>query len=322
MAAVLGVLLPSVALHNGFQAPPREPAGLLVLSRSEAEILVGLRDRLSTPPPSAPMSIPGPFAVDLGKRELDHVDVSIEGIGGLASAIVPWEDVAAVAASKKDGAWEIEEGYVPDRIEVFSDETKRHASLLPVDGGCPTAVLAGFSMHRMSGTNPMKDTEEKMRALGGASGHVLDVCTGLGYTAIALASESAVESVTTIELDPGMVTLQQRNPWSSALFTSPRITRLLGDACSVLPSLPDGHFSAVVHDPPVNAIAGSLYARAFYDELYRVLRPAGKLFHYIGDPDSRASGRLYGGVRTRLRDAGFGEVAMARRAFGLRAVKT
>ena len=51
-----------------------------------------------------------------------------------------------------------------------------------------------------------QDTEAKLRALGPAlRGDMLDVCTGLGYTAIAAAREARVTSVTTIELDPLMV---------------------------------------------------------------------------------------------------------------------
>ena len=51
-----------------------------------------------------------------------------------------------------------------------------------------------------------QDTEAKLRALGPAlRGDMLDVCTGLGYTAIVAAREARVTSVTTIELDPLMV---------------------------------------------------------------------------------------------------------------------
>jgi hypothetical protein len=41
------------------------------------------------------------------------------------------------------------------------------------------------------------------------------------------------------------------------------------------------------------------------------------LFHYIGNPESKESGRLYGGIAQRLKDAGFGKVKKASRAFGL-----
>ena len=51
-----------------------------------------------------------------------------------------------------------------------------------------------------------------------------------------------------------------------------------------------------------------------------MLRPNGVLFHYIGDPDSSASGRLFRGVGTRLREAGFAP-SVAREAYGIRAVK-
>ena len=61
-----------------------------------------------------------------------------------------------------------------------------------------------------------------------------------------------------------------------------------------------------------------LYGLAFYRELYRVLRkPSGCLFHYIGNPASKESGRLYKGIVSRLKEAGFRKVDMAEEAFGL-----
>ena len=95
------------------------------------------------------------------------------------------------------------------------------------------------------------------------AGRVLDVCTGLGYTAIGAAARPAVEQVVTIEYDPLMVWLQRANPWSDALFSPPnaggKITRLLGDATRVLPELPDGWFDACCHDPPAQSLSGELH---------------------------------------------------------------
>lgn len=51
-----------------------------------------------------------------------------------------------------------------------------------------------------------------------------------------------------------------------------------------------------------------------------MLRHGGQLFHYIGSPDSKESGRLYGGITSRLREAGFSRVKRAPKAFGLVAV--
>ena len=61
-------------------------------------------------------------------------------------------------------------------------------------------------MDAPTSVGPDQDTEAKLRALGPAlRGDMLDVCTGLGYTAITAAREARVTSVTTIELDPLMV---------------------------------------------------------------------------------------------------------------------
>ena len=68
-------------------------------------------------------------------------------------------------------------------------------------------------------------------------------------------------------------------PWSPA--TSAR-----GSANSRMRS-----FGAVLHDPPRFGLAGELYSQAFYDELARVLRPGGRLFHYTGTPNRLTSGR-------------------------------
>jgi hypothetical protein len=59
----------------------------------------------------------------------------------------------------------------------------------------------------------------------------------------------------------------------------------------------------------------------FYHELYRVLRSGGKLFHYIGDPESKSGRSVTAGVLRRLEQAGFRELQRAPRAFGVTAVK-
>ncbi len=62
----------------------------------------------------------------------------------------------------------------------------------------------------------------------------------------------------------------------------------------------------MLHDPPRFGIAGELYSQAFYDQLARVLRRRGRLFHYTGTPNRLTSGRdVPGEVAKRLRAAGF-----------------
>jgi uncharacterized protein len=126
--------------------------------------------------------------------------------------------------------------------------------------------------------------------------------------------------VVTVELDPVMAEdLCRRNPWSEELFTSGKIERRMGDACEVVALLEDGSFDVAVHDPPAQAMGGELYSGEFYAQLARVLRPGGGVFHYIGDPTSVESGRLFRGVKDRMVAAGFENVQIAEETYGLTA---
>ena len=272
--------------------------------------------------------VPASITSDLGLRKPSAIKLTpthVNLIHNENPAFIPWKFIAKIVKKKKVGAWNIPSDCEdePELIQGFSETTSRTASLLPVEGGAPTAVLGGFNMHRMKGIDPGIDTANKLSALGGAKagglrGRVLDVCTGLGYTCIGAARTPFVDEVVTIELDPLMVEMQRANPWSAELFEHEKITRLLGDATEILPELPEKHFNFVVHDPPANAMSGELYSLAFYTELRRVLTDSGTLFHYVGDPSSKASGKLFKGIIERLRDAGFaGEVKTVQKAYGI-----
>ena len=68
-------------------------------------------------------------------------------------------------------------------------------------------------------------------------------------------------------------------------------------------------------------MAGELYSGEFYRDLFRVLKRKGRLFHYIGDPDSRSGRNVTRGVVRRLQDAGFSRIVRKPGAFGLIAIK-
>jgi predicted methyltransferase len=68
----------------------------------------------------------------------------------------------------------------------------------------------------------------------------------------------------------------------------------------------DRSVDAILHDPPRFGTAGELYSQAFYDQLARVLRSKGRLFHYTGTPNKLTTGRdVPNEVSRRLRNAGF-----------------
>ena len=80
-------------------------------------------------------------------------------------------------------------------------------------------------------------------------------------------------------------------------------------------------FSCVIHDPPTIQLAGDLYSGDYYRELYRILKPRGRLFHYIGDLESASVSRVSRGVIERLHAAGFATVKKQGEAFGVLAQK-
>jgi len=229
---------------------------------------------------------------------------------------LPWPAVAVIAESPT--ACFVVAGGEIEKVQAYSEATNRHYSLYPTLSA-PTMLISGLPMHRIKGSDPRRDTLTKLRAAAPRGGRVLDICTGLGYTAIAAAQ--VADAVVTIELDPTTEAIIRRNPWSRALLEHPRITRVFGDAGQEVTRLETASFSRVIHDPPAFALAGELYSADFYAELHRVLKLGGRLFHYLGDLDSPSGSRLWRGVAERLRRVGFQRVAPRPEAFGLVAAK-
>jgi predicted methyltransferase len=198
-------------------------------------------------------------------------------------------------------------------------------------------------MHRFGkGVDPGVDTARKLAALAPlrAGSRVLDVCTGLGYTACAAAQRGA--EVTTVELDDAMQAMCAANPWSriaapvvplpagrgsaamQAAMAPGSVTQLRGDAAVLLAALAEEiaagtrpRFDRILTDPPSFALAGMLYSTAFYADLRACLSPKGKLYHYVGDPASAHGARVARGVVKRLRDVGFEGVAIDDYAHGV-----
>jgi predicted methyltransferase len=180
-------------------------------------------------------------------------------------------------------------------------------------------LIAGFTMHRIVDIDPLQDTLKKVATIAPLVGRVLDTATGLGYTAIEAAKSA--QQVITIELDPGAQEIARQNPWSRNLFNNPRIQQMMGDAYEVVPTFADESFDRIIHDPPVFSLAGELYSKVFYQQLYRILKRGGRLFHYIGDLNSKSSGTVTRGALKRLQEAGFARVVRRPEAYGVVAYK-
>jgi hypothetical protein len=200
------------------------------------------------------------------------------------------------------------------KIQRFSEYLDRFYSLMPTRGA-PTLLISGILMHRIKGIDPHRDTLAKVRTISPLQGRVLDTCTGLGYTAIEAAK--VIEEVVTIELDPTVLEVARLNPWSQSLFENPRIQQIVGDSFEEIKVFEDGAFSRILHDPPMFSLAGELYSGECYRHLFRVLQPRGRMFHYIGDLDSRSGRNVARGVVRRLQEAGFRRIVRKPGAFGL-----
>ena len=250
-------------------------------------------------------------SADLGRSET-RVTLDEQGVHYPDGELLGWEDAARIAKNTSV-CFTLDGGEIGE-IRVFSQTTNWVRSLYPTRSA-PTMLVSGVPMHRIKDTDPWRDTLAKAKTIAPLTGRVLDTATGLGYTAI-VASETASE-VVTIELDPAGLEIARQNPWSRELFTRANIQQVIGDAGEIVPTLADASFARVVHDPPQLSLAGHLYSLEFYRELRRVLARGGRLFHYIGDPDSPFGSRTTSGVMRRLHDAGFRRVVRRPEAFGV-----
>ena len=216
----------------------------------------------------------------------------------------------------QNGCYQLIDGELA-KVEAYASSTGRYYSLMPT-ANAPTLLISGIPMHRIKDTTPLEDTRQKLRALGKPYGRILDTATGLGYTAIQAAHTA--DLVLTVELDPAVHDICRHNPWSAELFSRPNIQPLIGDSADLAGVFNDGAFNAIIHDPPTFSLAGQLYSGELYRIFYRILKPGGRLFHYIGNPDSRYGATTGRGVVTRLRRAGF-RVTPKGKAFGVVGVK-
>ncbi len=257
------------------------------------------------------------LSLDLGLSQTP-VDLLPDGILLPDGRRLAWSALRTVVENE-NSCYRFDDDGEPRRLAFFSEVTDRAYSLFPTQSA-PTMLVSGITMHRIVDCDPWTDTSNKIQALGRPpAGRVLDTCMGLGYTAIQAAATAA--SVLTCELDPVVESVCRANPWSRRLFENSHIERWIGHVWDILETLEAESFSTIIHDPPMFNMAGELYSRDFYQELYRVLGYRGRLFHYIGNPESRSGATVTRGVVRRRGDAGFKRVSFQPRAFGVLAIK-
>jgi predicted methyltransferase len=175
--------------------------------------------------------------------------------------------------------------------------------LVPTGWGPPTFEIDGIKMLPTAQVSPYADAERKVGLIEPRGKVILDTCGGLGYFA-AWCLHGQAAQVLSYEKNPDVIWLRGLNPWSP--LTGGALTLTEGDIVTAIAGQPAASVDAILHDPPRIGIAGELYSQLFYQQLARVLKRRGKLFHYTGAPNRLTSGRdVPNEVATRLKRAGF-----------------
>jgi len=180
--------------------------------------------------------------------------------------------------------------------------------LVPTEWGAPTFEIDGIKMLPTSKQSPFEDARRKVVLIEPRGKRVLDTCGGLGYFATCCLQAGAAR-IDSFEKNADVLWLRTLNPWSpdaEAPANGGRLQLRHADVSLAIRQVADASVDAVLHDPPRFGIAGELYSQAFYDQLARVLRRGGRLFHYTGSPNKLTTGRdVPREVARRLEKAGF-----------------
>jgi uncharacterized protein len=178
--------------------------------------------------------------------------------------------------------------------------------LVPTQWGAPTFEIDGIKMLPTAHVSPYEDARRKVELIRPRGKVILDTCGGLGYFA-AWCLQGQATQVLSYEKNADVIWLRTLNPWSPQKDPEDDRLRLThGDVIAAIGSFADASVDAILHDPPRFGIAGELYSQAFYDQLARVLKRKGSLFHYTGSPNKLTTGRdVPREVQRRLARAGF-----------------
>src|SRR3989344_395987 len=180
------------------------------------------------------------------------------------------------------------------KVNHFSEQTGKFYQLLPTRS-VPALRINAVPMHRFAKVDPAEHTR-RIIAAANPTGKVLDICTGLGYTAISAAKKNAVKEVVTVEKDPEVLALARANSASAQLFTNQKIKIIEGDAVEKITEFADA-------------------------QLYRVLKKGGTLWFYAAEPGKAGNSEKAKGLGERilkyLQHTGFKEIKRDENSTGI-----
>lgn len=219
------------------------------------------------------------------------------------------EEIKRICNDKSKSIYVIENENVK-KILFFKENVYKLRLVKP--NTAPTLEINGIHMHRIKGITPWEDSKIKVSCVNVKNRSVLDICTGLGYTAI-LAKKFGCKEVITIEKDENVLKVAEYNPWSKELENIEIINE---DAFFALEKI-DRRFDVIIFDPPRFSLAPELYSKEFYSILKGKLNPNGKIFHYVGDVWIKKGKIFWKEIRNRLKNVGFKNIKYKPNAKGI-----
>ncbi|MEN3014744.1 MAG: methyltransferase domain-containing protein [bacterium] len=215
--------------------------------------------------------------LDLGRTDKNYrIYLNSDGIVfAYFGVFLSWEMVKKFSKKEELLYMINQDGVYP--LIFYRDKVYRILSTIP-----PTLELDGIRMHTHKVSRDIKSKVEYLKIKPGSL--VLDTCAGFGYTAIEASNYGA--RVIAVEKDPFVIELAKINPYSKNLFTSRYITLIIGDIYEL--DFKDEMFDFIIHDPPrLSKSSGLLYSDDIYYKFYRILKPGGALYHYVGNPGKK-----------------------------------
>jgi predicted methyltransferase len=181
-----------------------------------------------------------------------------------------------------------------EKMQYISEETGQLYKLVPTTGR-PILKISATPMHK----KPFVDriAHDKLK------GTVLDSGTGLGYTAVEI--ERTADHVTTVEHDKTVIDIARHNPYSQKLFTSEKITLIHADITETIKTMNQNSFNNIVLDGGTPAHSNDFFSNENYRNAYRILRPKGRLYHYLPQPQSSKGRDFISEILLRLKRIGF-----------------
>ena len=185
----------------------------------------------------------------------------------------------------------------------------------------PTLEINGIKMHRSKDIDPLIDAKLKTRLVVSKDDYVLDTCGGLGYSAI-FALKAGAGKVLSCEKSRSVIQIRNLNPWYAQSADS-RLKLIHADITSEIDTCDSNTFNSVIHDPPrFTSSTGDLYGKKFYTQLYTVMAPGSKLFHYTGSPKKiKTKDKFVKNTIRRLGECGFNSIRFNERLQGIYAEK-